>query len=269
MVLFIAMLKSFLVSLILLYVFLMIYAWIAADFLMFRPHPSSYQDQKPFMKLKTKSGIEFSALYLKAEHSPVIVLFHHGNAEDLGDLVEFLTTWQKRGFSMLAYDYPGYGTSNGYPTTSTAEETAEAAYLYLVEKERIPPQQIVMYGRSLGGGLASYLATNHTVGGVIFESTFLSAFRVMTYYSILPFDKFNTLERLAQIRVPLLFIHGTKDRTIPFFHGRRLYETAISPQKQYLWVENAGHNDLVSIAKDRYFDTVQNYLQSLNTQSMP
>lgn len=258
----VCMLKSIIVSLLLFYLFFAIYAVLISDFLIFRPHASSYTDEPPFFKLKTEDGVAFSAIYLKVEHSPLTLLFSHGNAEDLGDLVDFLTEWQKRGFSVLAYDYPGYGTSEGRATTQNAKAAAKAAYLYLME-QTIRPEQIVPFGRSLGGGLASYVAANYPVRAIILESSFLSAFRVLTYYPILFFDKFKTVEDLPHIEVPILFIHGTKDRTIPFFHGRKLFEAATSPHKQHLWVAGAGHNDLLQTAGASYFDTVETFLQNL------
>lgn len=260
------MLKSLIISLALFYLILAIYAVLVSDFLIFRPHASSYTDEVPLFKLKTESGIPFSALYLEVKSAPLTLLFSHGNAEDLGDFVDFLTEWQKRGFSVLAYDYPGYGTSEGRPTTKNAKEAAKAAYIYLVE-QGIRPEQIVVYGRSLGGSLASYTAARYPVGGIILESAFLSAFRVLTYYPILPFDKLIAANDLAHIEVPMLFIHGTKDRTIPFFHGRKLFEAAISPKKQHFWVEGAGHNDLLQVAGESYFDTVEKFLKTIGQKN--
>jgi fermentation-respiration switch protein FrsA (DUF1100 family) len=130
-----------------------------------------------------------------------------------------------------------------------------AVYRHAVETLKVPPSRIVLYGRSVGSGPASDLAARVPVGGLVLESAFVSAFRVLTKVPLLPFDRFHNLHHVRQVRAPILVIHGTDDEVIPVSHGRRLYEAAREP-KQALWVEGAHHNDVPIVAGPRYWSTL-------------
>jgi abhydrolase domain-containing protein 17 len=125
----------------------------------------------------------------------------------------------KWGFSVFAYDYRGYGTSDGSPSENNAYQDADVAYSYLTKELKIPPQQIIIYGQSLGGGAATELAAKHPVAGLILESTFTSAFRVVVPIPILPFDKFTNRDKLSRVRCPVLVMHGEADDVIPLQHS--------------------------------------------------
>ena len=120
-----------------------------------------------------------------------------------------------------------------------------------------------MYG-TVGGGSAVELATQHPVGGLILESTFTSAFRVVVPFPILPFDKFSNLDKLRKVHCPVLVMHGQADQTIPIQHGQRLYEAAPEP-KMSLWVAEAGHNDFAWVAGERYQQTLVAFQRLVET----
>ena len=168
------------------------------------------------------------------------ILFSHGNAEDLGDLSGHLEQFRQHGFSAIAYDYSGYGTSSGKPTERAARLNVEAVYDYLVTKRGIAPDRIIIWGRSIGSGPSVHLAANRPAAGLVIECGFVSAFRVLTRVRLLPFDRFDNLRALERVTCPVLIIHGTDDEIIPFWHGQRLFDTAREP-KSRLWVERAGH----------------------------
>jgi fermentation-respiration switch protein FrsA (DUF1100 family) len=172
------------------------------------------------------------------------------NAEDLGDLRPLLERLNVWGFSLFAYDYRGYGTSQGKPGERHVYRDAEAAYDYLTQQLQVPPEQIIVYGRSVGGGAATELASHHPVAGLILESAFTSAFRVIVPLPLLPFDKFPNLAKLKKVRCPILVMHGQADQIIPINHGYRLYAAAPEP-KLSLWVEAAGHNDFHWVAAEQ------------------
>lgn len=228
-----------------------IYIFFRADSLIFFPQPASYQDTKDILKLTVTPTEKISAIYLPNPRSTYTLLYIHGNAEDLGKVRPTLDRLYSYGFSVFAYDYRGYGTSDGKPSEQNAYQDADAAYKYLTQQLKIPPQQIIVYGRSVGGGSATELAARHLVGGLILESTFTSAFRVVLPFPLLPFDKFSNLDRLSNIHCPILIMHGLADRTIASEHGRALYLAALEP-KMSLWVELAGHNDFAEVAGERY-----------------
>ena len=232
--------------------------------MIFLPQPASYQDPKDILKLPITPTVKISARYLPNPQSRYTLLYIHGNAEDLGDIRPLLDRLHGWGFSIFAYDYQGYGTSNGNPSESNAYRDADAAYTYMTQQLKIPPQQIIIYGRSVGGGSATELATRYAVAGLILESTFTSVFRVVVPFPLLPFDKFSNLDKLSQIHCPVLIMQGQSDRTIPIQHGYALYKAASEP-KMSLWVAAAGHNDFTWVAGNRHQQALQSFQKLMET----
>jgi pimeloyl-ACP methyl ester carboxylesterase len=245
-------------SLAFIYTFFALYVFFRADSLIFLPPPPSYPDTEAVLKLPVNGDEVIAARYLPNPAADYTLLFIHGNAEDLGDLRFFLEELQDWGFSVFAYDYRGYGLSDGAPSERHAYQDAEAAYHYLTETLQIPPDQILVYGRSVGGGSATALAAQYPVGGLILQSTFTSVFRVVVPFPLLPFDKFPNLRRLEQVQVPTLVMHGQADTTIPWHHGQALYEAAPEP-KTFLWIPGANHNDFTAVAGDRLPQALQDF----------
>ncbi len=243
------------------YGYLLWLGWFQSERLIFLPRPASYQDGDAILKLTTADGLQISAVYLPNPAATYTLLYSHGNAEDLGDILPRLRKLQQGGFSVLAYDYRGYGTSEGIPSEAGAYKDIEAAYAYLRD-QGIPPERILLYGRSVGGGPSVYLAAQKPVGGLILESTFVTAFRVLTRIPLLPFDRFDNLSRIAQINCPLLILHGTQDRLIPFWHAEALYQAARDP-KRLIPIEGADHNDLLQVAGKRYLPILQQFVAEL------
>ncbi|MEA5518366.1 alpha/beta hydrolase [Limnoraphis robusta] len=169
---------------------------------------------------------------------------------------------QKMGFSVLAYDYPGYGMSTGKPTVKGTYHAINAAYDYLTQTLNRPPHNIIVYGRSVGGGPSVDLASRQPVGGLILESSFVSIFRVVTRIPLFSFDKFPNLAKIQQVRSPVLILHGNHDQVIPFWHGQQLYAKANQPKIAF-WVEGADHNDLLEVAGQRYQETLQKFTETL------
>ncbi|HEV2905322.1 MAG TPA: alpha/beta hydrolase, partial [Pyrinomonadaceae bacterium] len=141
-------------------------------------------------------------------------------------------------------------------------EDIDAAYDYLTQVLKIPPDRIIAHGRSLGGAVAIDLASRKPLSGLIVESSFVSAFRVVTGYRIFPFDKFRNADKIKQVRCPLLIIHGRQDEVIPFWHGEQLFGIANNP-KTNLWVDGAGHNNLKIVAGAEYARALKAFTDSL------
>lgn len=241
---------------------LLIIAIFFAERAIFKPQSSSYKDTAEIIKLKTRDGNEISAKFEENPHASYTILFSHGNAEDIGMIEPFVWRLRDLGFSVLTYDYPGYGTSSGSPTEENAYAAIDAAYDYLITEKRMDARRIILHGRSLGGGVAVDLASRRPAAGLILESTFTSAFRVVTRYKTLPFDKFENIKKIGNVNYPVLVIHGTDDWTIPKYHGRRLFETANEP-KRALWVVGAGHNNVVYRDEKLYLETIKDFVQAL------
>jgi fermentation-respiration switch protein FrsA (DUF1100 family) len=159
------------------------------------------------------------------------IFFAHGNAEDLGYIKSRLEKIRDLGFSVFAYDYRGYGTSEGTPTEKAAYQDIQTAYNYLTQTLKITPQQIIVFGRSVDGGSAVDVASKKPVAGLIVESSFTSIFRVVVSVPLLPFDKFTNLDKIKKVNCPVLIIHGKSDEIIPFIlqtvHSLTKYETPL------------------------------------------
>jgi abhydrolase domain-containing protein 17 len=241
---------EFLGSVLLLYLCFVGYIFLRADSLMFMPHPASYRPSAELLKIPVNDRENLAALYIPNPQATFTLLYIHGNAEDLGDIRPDLEQLQRWGFSVLAYDYRGYGLSDGQPSEVHAYQDVDAAYRYLTQQLKIPAHQIILYGRSLGGGSAVDLASRQPMAGLILQSTFTTAFRAVVPVPIVPFEKFDNLHKISQVRCPLLVMHGGMDRVVPFQQGQQLYAAAAQP-KLFLWEPAAGHNDFPLVAGDR------------------
>jgi abhydrolase domain-containing protein 17 len=244
---------------------LLFYGYMFPDRIIFQPPPPGYKDSSETFKLTTADGARITAVFLPNQSARYTILFSHGNAEDLGTVIYKLKELHEMGFSVLGYDYRGYGTSEGRPSENAVYRDIDAAYDFLTATLKIPPDQIILDGWSLGGAVAADLASRRPVGGLILESTFVSAFRVVTVVPM-PFDKFNTLAKLDEISCPILVIHGRGDSVVKFWHGEKLYEKAKGP-KQFLWAENAGHGDVSLVAGEKYKQALKNFAAEIETSA--
>jgi fermentation-respiration switch protein FrsA (DUF1100 family) len=236
--------------------------WLFAERLIFLPPRDRYPQNEQVLLIPRAAGGNVAAIHLRNPAARYTILFSHGNAEHIVHGSEFLEAMRDAGFSVLAYDYSGYGLSTGRPSERAAYADVEAAYDYLVRSAGVPADRIILHGRSLGGAVAADLASRRPAAGLVLESTFTSAFRVVRPYPILPFDRFRTDGKLPRVRMPVLVIHGTDDEVIGFWHGQRLYDLAAEP-KQRLWVQGATHNDLSYVAGQRYWAALRTFADSL------
>ncbi len=245
------------------YLALTIYGACFADRIIFQPPSPGYRDDASVLKLTTADGATISARFFPTPKATFTLLFSHGNAEDIGYDTPFLEAVRDAGFAVFAYDYQGYGTSQGQPSEPHVYQDCEAAYNYLINNRHVPPGRIIAWGRSLGAAAAVDLAARHPLAGLIMESAFTSAFRVLTRFALLPFDKFPNLTKIGKVRCPVLVIHGKRDGIISFYHGETLFAAANHPKVSY-WVDRAGHNDLALVAGSHYFETLRKFSELID-----
>jgi fermentation-respiration switch protein FrsA (DUF1100 family) len=238
-----------------------IIAYFLADKLIFQPQPAFYNEDST-LKLTTPNGEKISAKFFQNQNAEYTILFSHGNAEDIFGSTPFFEKLRDAGFNVLAYDYRGYGTSEGLPTEQNSYEDAETAFNYLINELKIAPEKIIIHGRSLGAAVSIDLVYRKKCGGLIVESAFVSAFRVLTRYSIFPFDKFQNLDKIKQVKCPVLFIHGKNDEIIPFRHGEMLFAAANEP-KHSLWIDGANHNNVSSVGGQSYLQAIRDFAANL------
>jgi hypothetical protein len=257
-----SLLLKFLLALVLFYLLLAVYAWLVSDSMIFHPEFSRQPDPPGILKLRTADGEVISAIHLPNDAARFTVLFSYGNASSLGNSHSFLLWLRELGFSVFAYDYRGYGSSQGKPSERALYADIDAAYGYLTDSLKVPPERIIAFGQSLGGAVAVDLASRKKLGDLVVESSFVSAFRVMTRVTVLPFDKFASIQKIGRIRCPVLFIHGDCDRTIPLWHGQALFEAAREP-KIMLAVPGGDHNYVPEEYAEDYEKALRGFAASL------
>ncbi len=221
--------------------------------------------------LTAADGVKLNASLLPVPESSKVLLWFHGNAENIGMGSDHLKALAQLGVNVFALDYRGYGKSEGSPDEAGVYRDAEAAYLYLVEGRHFDPKDVFVYGHSLGGAVAVELASRHECGGLIVESSFTSvpamAHRIyhVPFIEYLPHSRFDSLAKIARVRAPVLIIHGTEDMVIPFEMGQKLFEAARQP-KTLMRIEGAGHDDPYVVGGEAYFNRLRTFVQSTKSE---
>lgn len=247
-------------SILIIYILIGFWAFFFSDRLIFLPRPSSYQTNQDFVKLKSRNRTQITGIYLPLPKAEYTILYSHGNGEDLGEILPRLRDLRDIGFNIFSYDYQGYGTSQGRPSVVGAYQDVNAAYEYLTQKLGIPANKIIVYGYSVGGGPSVDLASRQPVAGLVIESSFTTAFRVVTGIPVYPFDKFPNIDNIKNVNCPVLVIHGNADRVIPFYHGQQLFAMVDQPKLSF-WVNGAGHLNLLEVAGEEYVKVMTEFIR--------
>jgi len=198
--------------------------------------------------LKTPDGERLVAWYAKAKPGEPTLLYFHGNGGGLRERAERIRQFTAEGWGVYMMAYRGYAGSTGTPTEVANVADARLAYGALL-LEGVPAEAIIAYGESLGTYVAARIAVERRVGGLILEAPYTSIARVGgQIYPYLPvdlllIDRYDTDKIIAQVKVPILVIHGALDRTVPVAMGREIASLANEP-KQLMILPNAGHNNL-------------------------
>jgi pimeloyl-ACP methyl ester carboxylesterase len=241
------------------YLALLVVALGFADLIIYRPPATGYSENDPQIHTtETSSGIRIGMFHLPADPGMPTLLWSHGNAEDIGYLASRFHSFHARGYGILAYDYPGYGISDGKPSEDSCYEACQTAWNHLTAKLNVPPKQIIIYGQSVGSGPSVWLASREQTAGLMLVSPFVSAFRSLTRVPLFPGDRFNNIGRIQSINTPLLVVHGEQDQVIRQWNGRKLYELHNGPKK-FLNIPNAGHNDIYILAGDQILDALDSF----------
>lgn len=184
----------------------------------------------------TSDGLRLHSFWAPAPGATHTILYFHGNAGNLSDRIPNIGFLQKLPANVLAVDYRGYGKSQGSPTEEGVYRDAEAAYDYLVRERKIPPEQIIVLGQSLGTAVATDLASKRPVAGLVLEAGFPSARRVAQVAMPIPGlrfvirSRFDSAAKLKDIRVPVLVAHCRADPVLPYQLGEELYAAANQPK---------------------------------------
>ncbi|CAN5183619.1 alpha/beta hydrolase [soil metagenome] len=216
-----------------------------------------------------RSGKKLHCWYYRVANATKLILFSHGNAGNLSSRNSILNLLTKTGASVFIYDYEGFGKSEGLPTIDGICENGLTVYDYLVDQLCIKPENLIVYGESLGTGVAMYLADEKPVGAVILQSGF-SSLRTIAQESyptlraypsfLFPTQQLDTLTLAKKPHPPLLIVHGVLDRVVPYSHAERIYKEATEP-KQLLTLPDSGHTDICTTAPNEFLETVNDFLK--------
>lgn len=224
----------------------------------------SYED----VRITAPDGVALHGWFIpaaSAEPPLAHVLFLHGNAGNISHFLEKTAPLVKQGLSVFMLDYRGFGLSQGRPGEQGLFLDARTAYDYLTSRPGVSPDQVIIHGFSLGGGVASELALTAPARALIMESTFTSIRDMAhTMIPILPrflvSPLFQSLDKMPRLALPTFFIHGDRDQTVPHWMGRKLYEAHPGPKRLYI-VPGAGHTDTDLIGGSEYYRRLLDFIR--------
>jgi len=236
----------------------------------YRASPASVGLPFTALKLATADGESLDGWFVPADatrRTRGLVIFFHGNAGNIAHRLDYLRMFHDLDLATLIIDYRGYGLSSGSPSEQGTYRDADAAWLHATQALGFPADRIVLFGESLGGGVAAQLAAKQHPAALVLASTFTSVPDMgADLYPLLPIRllahiRYDNLARLAEIACPLLVIHSRNDDIIPFAHGRRLFEAA-RPPKQFLEMEG-GHNDGFVFVREAWVRQLDGFLRQV------
>ena len=218
------------------------------------------------VSITTSDGVVIHGWFVPAKEERGTVLFFHGNAGNISHRLDSLKIFHDLGLASFIIDYRGYGRSQGSISEQGSYYDAESAWNYLMETRKIPAQEIIVFGRSLGGAIAAYVASRMSPGALILESVFTSVPDMAAkLYPIFPVRllsrfQYNTKKMLRSVSSPVLIIHSPDDEIIPFENGQILYESAGEP-KDMLRLRG-GHNEGFLVSGHIYRDGIDNFIKA-------
>lgn len=195
-------------------------------------------------------GIKLNALLFKATKSKGLIFYIHGNADNLRYWGEFADFFLKRNYDVFMYDFRGFGKSTG-EIRGERNLQRDAKFLYFELLKEYDESRVIIYGFSIGTGIAARLGSNNKPKALILEAPFFNFISLVNYHkAYLPASwiskyYFRINRYLANVTVPLYIFHGTEDRKVPYYLGKRLI--GINPKLNFITVKNATHNDMQSM----------------------
>ena len=212
----------------------------------------------------SEDGLRLNGWFIPTENPRGTLLFCHGNAGNISHRLAIIELFNKLNLNVFIFDYRGYGRSQGSPTEQGLYQDAQAAYQYLLSRQDVNREAIVIYGKSIGANVAIDLASRVKAAVLIAESGFTSADdmgRVLFPY--LPVKwvisiKYDALTKIRNITMPKLVIHSKDDEIVPFRLGKGLFEAAPEPKEFYQM--RGTHNEAIFIAREEYRLKLDNFL---------
>ncbi|MGM0737685.1 MAG: alpha/beta hydrolase [Bacteroidota bacterium] len=253
---------GYLIILLLMYLFQAAFIYFPTKSILATPEDRGMAYEDVYMY--TDDGIRLHGWYVPAKQARGSLLFFHGNAGNISGRLESISIFHELELNVFIIDYRGYGRSEGKPSENGTYQDAVAAWRYLTEVQDKNPGKIILFGRSLGGGVAAWLASEVNAGGLVLESTFSSAVELAAeIYPLMPVrwllrTRYPVEDALEHVETPVMITHSKEDDIISFRHGQRLYEAANDPK---YWMELiGGHNDGFIQSGRRYVEGWEYFL---------
>ena len=215
-------------------------------------------------EFRTSDGVRLHGWFVPADSATATMLFFHGNGGNISYLLETVSTAHRLGLNMFVFDYRGYGRSEGSASEEGTYRDAMAAWDVLTTGKKIPSGTIFLGGRSLGGAVATWLATQTHPAGLIVESSFTSvpdiAADAYPFFPVRLLSRFRypAADNIRKVVCPVLVVHSAEDEIIPYEHGRRLFEAANEP-KEFLEI-TGGHNEGFVLDETRYREGIGRFV---------
>ncbi|MBD3379406.1 MAG: alpha/beta fold hydrolase [Candidatus Omnitrophica bacterium] len=222
----------------------------------------SYED----IYFRASDGNLLNGWFIAGDTNKVTIILCHGNAGNISHRLEKLSMFHEMGFSVLVFDYRGYGKSEGVPSEEGLYTDAMAAYTYLRGTREVPEEEIVLYGESIGGAVVIDLAQKADVRALITEGTFTSVRDMArTAYPFIPSfvfsDKFDSVDKISRIGCSKLMIHSANDEIVPFYMGRKLFNAA-QPPKEFLEIRGS-HNTAFLDSEREFKEGIRSFVDDL------
>ena len=208
------------------------------------------------LRILTSDGISLLAWYSKPKNNNPTLLYFHGNSFDIGERSYRIDRYIKEGWGVLLFAWRGYSGNKGYPSELNLYKDGESVINWIKSSTSTKNENIVLYGESLGTGVAVELATRYSFKSVILEAPFTSIADIaQKRYKIYPvkyliLDKFDNISKITKILSPVLIISGKKDEIIPHYHSKKLFSQANEP-KSCVFIDEAMHNNLYDFNIDK------------------
>ncbi|MEZ5358805.1 MAG: alpha/beta hydrolase [Candidatus Zixiibacteriota bacterium] len=215
----------------------------------------------------TEDGVKLNGWYIPCENPTATLIFCHGNGGNISHRMASINQFHSLNLSVFIFDYRGYGRSEGTISEDGTYKDAAAAWTYVTEALGVPPGKIIVFGRSLGGGIASWLAVNRPAAALILESTFTTISDIAAvHYPFIPVKwlakyEYDSQERVSQLTIPKLFIHSPDDELVPYQLGEQLYQSAAEP-KTFLKLIGS-HNEGFTQSHTAYMKGVGEFISSV------
>ena len=257
-------------SIIIAYIALIIFVYFYQRNLLYHPAENNYQNDKIQFNyeevfIKVNDEIELKSWIVNKDLNNLKTLvFFHGNAGDLSNRIHKLNELDKLDINILLISWRGFSGNKGSPTEKNLYEDAEAAIRWL-NKKGVSDNKIVLYGESLGTGVATEIGKKNTFNGIILESPFTSIENsAKIYYPYLPVrlllkDRYDSISKIKMVKIPILIMHGEKDDIVPFYMGKELYEKANHPKHSYFTSED----DHMMEFNKNLLGALKNFLKSI------